>query len=85
MSDVISESPPEIKIGERLPGLLLGGELPAGTAYWDQVIPSQFGDLIFPLGDQYRDGLMRWSTADRKVKITVTHDTGIVCYIFKQQ
>ena len=77
-------TPPQIVEDQQLPGLKLGNELPEGTKYWDQVIPSPFGDLTYQQ-PQRRDGKIRWRTADRKVEVVVESGTGKVVAIHQSE
>ena len=49
-------------MGQPLPGLVSDyTQLPDGTNYWNQVIPSPYGDLRYSTF-QLRDGRLRWVT-----------------------
>ncbi len=57
-----------IVVGERLPGLKQY-DLPEGTKYWDQVIPSIYGDLV--QGKSDGRPVEPWQTIDKRVSIHV--------------
>jgi hypothetical protein len=60
----------ELKAGDELHGLKTSAELPEGQNYWDQIIPSSYGELIYS-PHQWRDGHIRWVTRDLKITVTV--------------
>ena len=71
------QQPEPIEVGKRLPGLKLGNELPEDEKYWDQKLPSEFGELFYGV-NQMRDGKIRWVNKDNTVLITVESGTGSV-------
>lgn len=73
-----SEQMPAVELGHPLPGLVVDVSLlPEGTNYWDQVLPSPFGQLYYA-PEQYRNGTIRWVTNHGEVRIIVQSGTGTV-------
>lgn len=77
------EKYPDIEIGKPLPGLKQSWELKDGVEYWDQVIPTAYGELrYFPF--QLRNGTILWGvepkedTDEAAFCVTVESATGIV-------
>ena len=72
-------TPVPIVVGEKLPGLLDGDELPEGRKYWNQRIDSPFGVLTFK-GSQLEHGHVLWKSEDGHM-IQVDALTGVVTEI----
>jgi hypothetical protein len=81
---------PAIEIDQPLPGLEVDvTKLPEGTNYWDQIIPSRYGNLHYSTF-QFRNGTLLWETdLDEKrsplTMIRVQSGTGIVLDIISPE
>jgi len=84
------EELPAIEIDQPLPGLEVDvTKLPEGTNYWDQIIPSRYGNLHYSTF-QFRNGTLLWETdLDEKrsplTMIRVQSGTGIVLDIISPE
>lgn len=74
MSESISHLP--LKKGDVLYGLKQSEQL-QGIDYWDQVVSSPLGELIYA-EEQSRDGFIRWETKDGAYTVAVESDNNIV-------
>lgn len=67
----------KIVVGRKLPGLKSTLEELKGGKYWDQIIPSEFGVLIFSK-NQDQDWKIKWVTRDGKITVVTSINGKVV-------